>query len=175
MKVLFLDIDGVLNGHEFDDEAQSCNINRACVKRLSRVVRETGCKIVLSSAWRYMIHGGQMTMLGFSYMMRTHGLSAFGNGSMGGSLFIGLTRKDDDRYDPTMLDEDERAKQCRDWLDWWNGGGRSVLPGAIVAFAAIDDEDHKFSLHGIPAVITDGKTGMTDDDASKLIALLGAD
>lgn len=42
MKVLFLDVDGVLNGHEWDDEAKSCNIRRECVKHLNRVVRETG-------------------------------------------------------------------------------------------------------------------------------------
>lgn len=44
MKVLFLDIDGVLNGHEWDDEAKSCTIRRECVKHLNRIVRETASR-----------------------------------------------------------------------------------------------------------------------------------
>ena len=75
---LFLDIDGVLNGHEWDDEAKSCNIRRECVARLNRVVASTGCKIVISSAWRYMIHCQQMSLTGFWYMLRTHGLQGHG-------------------------------------------------------------------------------------------------
>ena len=47
MWILFLDIDGVMLLHRqkrFDPEA---------VKNLSRIVRYTGCKIVVSSAWRF--------------------------------------------------------------------------------------------------------------------------
>lgn len=54
MKVLFLDVDGVLNcwttkeltlhGYKF--------VERKFVKRVKRIVDETGCKIVLSSTWR---------------------------------------------------------------------------------------------------------------------------
>ena len=164
MKVLFLDIDGVLNGHEFDDEAQSCNIRRECVKHLNRVVKETGCRIVLSSAWRYMVHGGAMTLRGFGYMLRTHGLiSDCGHAH----LIVDLTRKDDESIDPKDLKLDERAKQCREWLEW-----RSAFTPAVTHFAAVDDEDHQFDAHGIPAVITDGKRGMTEADADELIRLL---
>jgi HAD domain in Swiss Army Knife RNA repair proteins len=163
VKVLFLDIDGVLNGHEFDDEAQSCNIRRECVKHLNRVVRETDCRIVLSSAWRYMVHGGQMTLKGFGYMLRTHGLIASSVGSF--DLIIGLTRKDDESVDPKDLKADERAQQCRDWLIFAEHKPHT--------FAAVDDQDHLFDAHGIPAVITDGKFGMTAADADKLIELLG--
>lgn len=165
MKVLFLDIDGVLNGHEWDDEAKSCNIRRECVKHLNRVVRETGCRIVLSSAWRYIVHGGAMTLKGFGYMLRTHGLLA-DCGAM--HLIIDLTRKDDESIDPLDLKEDERAQQCRDWLKW-----RSEFTPVVETFVAVDDEDHKFAAHGIPFVQTDGKRGMTQSDADKLIDLLG--
>lgn len=47
MKVIFLDIDGVLKeedfGAEFKDE---------CFKRLKRIVDATGAEIILSSSWR---------------------------------------------------------------------------------------------------------------------------
>lgn len=57
-KVLFLDIDGVLNAHFFDVDAQSSHIKPKCVERLNRVLKATRCALVISSAWRYMILGG---------------------------------------------------------------------------------------------------------------------
>ena len=173
MKVLFLDIDGVLNGHEWDDDAQSCNVRRECVKHLNRVIKETGCRIVLSSAWRYMVHGGAMSLKGFGYMLRTHGLLAECGSSR---LIVGLTRKDDGSVDPKDLKSDERARQIRDWLEWWNEDPQmraAVGLDAVTRFAAVDDEDHGFGEYGVPAVITDGKRGMTEADAEKLIEILG--
>lgn len=167
MKVLFLDIDGVLNGHEWDDEAKSCNIRRECVKHLNRVVRETGCRIVLSSAWRYIVHGGDMTTRGFGYMLRTHGLLADG-GTV--NLILGITDRD---ADPLVLGESdvgERGRQCRAWVDRWHGLGKAVLP--LECFVAVDDEDHDFSAAGVLAVITDGKKGLTEADADRLIGIL---
>ena len=166
MKILFLDIDGVLNGHEWDDEAKSCNIRRECVKHLNRVVKETGCRIVLSSAWRYMIHGGQMTLKGFGYLLRTHGLVTE-IGAM--NILIGLTRKDDESVDPMDLKRDERGQQCREWLSLALG----MVGYSPSVFAAVDDDDQGFAEHGIPAVITDGKLGMTEADADRLITILG--
>jgi hypothetical protein len=175
VKVLFLDVDGVLNGHDWDDEAQSCNIRRECVKHLNRVVRETGCRIVLSSAWRYIVHGGDMTLRGFGYLLRTHGMAAAETGTLAARLIIGLTRKDDESVDPLDLKPDERARQIRDWLEWWGDDAQmraAVGLGVVTRFAAVDDEDHGFEAHGVPAVITDGKTGLTSADADKLIAIL---
>lgn len=169
MKVLFLDIDGVLNGHEWDDEAKSCNIRRECVKHLNRVVRETGCRIVLSSAWRYIVIGDDMTLKGFGYMLRTHGLLA---DCASRNLIVGHTRADDPSCDPADLKIDERAVQIREWLAEWQRLGRAVVP--VAAYAAVDDEEQGFALHGIPAVITDGKLGMTAADADRLIEILNA-
>ena len=173
MKILFLDIDGVLNGHEWDDEAKSCNIRRECVAHLNRVVRETGCRIVLSSAWRYIVHGGDMTLRGFGYMLRTHGVVT----EVGATrLIVGLTRKDDDSVDPKGLRPDERARQIRDWLKVEMPLDERRAPNGLdtlAAFAAVDDEDHGFAEHGIPFVKTDGKRGLTAADADRLIELLG--
>ena len=77
MKVLFLDIDGVLNSSNWFEYMQYCikndmynkvlnfvEINDEHIKRklsmiddraianLNRIVEETGCKVVLSSSWR---------------------------------------------------------------------------------------------------------------------------
>ncbi len=157
--IIFLDVDGVLNGHEYDDEAKSCNIRRECVKRLNRIVGETGAKIVLSSAWRYMVHGGAMTLSGFGYMLRTHGLSGHG-----ADLIIGLTRKDAEISDPSQIVEHQRAMQVLDWL--------GEFPGERPNYLVIDDDDDGFTHHGMPFLHTDGASGLTDADIPRAVAIL---
>lgn len=53
MKILFLDIDGVLNTDNFRDTYGSETLNSYLVHNLIRVVNVTGCKIVISSDWRF--------------------------------------------------------------------------------------------------------------------------
>lgn len=53
MKILFLDIDGVLNTK---DAAKELNyIDPQKVKVVAKIVKETECKIVVTSAWRNTI------------------------------------------------------------------------------------------------------------------------
>lgn len=53
MKVLFLDVDGVLNSTPFLARVDAINaMDPRCIEQLARIVRESGCKIVVSSAWR---------------------------------------------------------------------------------------------------------------------------
>ena len=54
MKVLFLDIDGVLvtSDCEWDSFRQCHKFNTDCVTQLKRVIQETGCQIVVDSTWR---------------------------------------------------------------------------------------------------------------------------
>lgn len=54
MKIIFLDIDGVLN-NEFTKDLSPMRyrgINSTLVKRLAKIVKETNAKIVLSSDWK---------------------------------------------------------------------------------------------------------------------------
>lgn len=58
-KFLFLDVDGVLNSdtwyHEEWDKDHyypQGDFDPTCVERINKVVRETGCKVVVSSSWR---------------------------------------------------------------------------------------------------------------------------
>ena len=73
MKVIFLDIDGVLNSEEFwkteaqhirkkkaiaegksrDEASAIANMNPIAVERIIRIVKETGAEIVVSSTWRF--------------------------------------------------------------------------------------------------------------------------
>jgi hypothetical protein len=59
MKILFLDIDGVLNSHAFwrrlKDEKkiiQDHKLDLLAIERLNQITDETGAKIVVSSTWR---------------------------------------------------------------------------------------------------------------------------
>ena len=64
MKVIFLDIDGVLNsdtdffelrkfGHPVNEIKGSKVINRGCLALLQQIIEDTDAKIVLSSTWRH--------------------------------------------------------------------------------------------------------------------------
>lgn len=64
MKVIFLDIDGVLNsdtdffelrkfGHPINEIKGSKVINRGCLALLQQIIEDTDAKIVLSSTWRH--------------------------------------------------------------------------------------------------------------------------
>lgn len=49
MKILFLDVDGVLNSYK---TGGMYALKRNCLRRLQKIVEETNCEIVLSSTWR---------------------------------------------------------------------------------------------------------------------------
>ena len=153
MKLLFLDIDGVLNGHDWDEAAQSNRIQYRCVKQLNRIIAATGCKIVLSSAWRYMILKGAMTKTGFEYLLRTHGA-------------VGVRI-----VDTTCLDEqiESRVDQIRDFLVEWPRFRGEPIEG----YCILDDEDHGFCGRLVEHFVkTDGMVGLTEEDANDVIAIL---
>ena len=55
MKILFLDIDGVLNSREYDRRrnwSEQSNIDKTRLPLLKRIIESTGAKIVLISSWR---------------------------------------------------------------------------------------------------------------------------
>jgi hypothetical protein len=166
MKLLFIDIDGVLNGHDWSPEAQSNTIRPECIKALNRIIAATHCKIVLSSAWRYMIHGGAMTCTGFEYLLRTHGSI--------GVRIIDVTRPDrmaDDCPDPppgmvAVDPSDTRGEQITDWLKSYRGEH-----GPVESYAVLDDEDYDIGTKH-PLVKTNGCAGMTMDDASRVVEIL---
>lgn len=60
MKVIFLDVDGVLNSDEYFDKIRNlniegieCEIDIEKIRLLKKAIDETGAKVVLSSSWRY--------------------------------------------------------------------------------------------------------------------------
>lgn len=170
-KLVFLDVDGVFNRHVYCPVAGSSSLDRELVLILNGVLAETGANVVLSSAWRYHVHTGRMTLAGLEWLFRSHGL-------MSGRL-VGVTRED------TLTDEvwewpgdangrmsgrghkpveNERGRQIRDWLTEHRPAG--------VPYVVVDDLDLGITAAGHPFVQTDGKVGLTAEHAARMVAIL---
>lgn len=150
--VLFLDCDGSgLNGHERHANGY-CGSRPDVVARLNRVIAATDCVIVVSSAWRYLVHAGQMTVLGLESLLLTHGVDAR-------CRVAAVTGRD---AAPETCD---RGRQITAWLAAHPEVGR---------YAVLDDLELDIPAHGHPFVRTAG-AGLTDADAAALIVLLSPD
>lgn len=159
MKALFLDVDGVLNGHEKHPSSPYTIIRPDCVQRLNRVIEATHCQLVISSAWRYMLlrvkgRKPAMTPYGFQYMLHTHGLVFWAHGCK----VVGFTCADEKIP--------ERGKQILAWL---------AEHPEVERWAVVDDDPMAMELgkHRRRLVRTDGAKGLQDADVVKLIRLLG--
>lgn len=72
MKIIFLDIDGVLNHDQWyvskeyqslvEDENTELDIDPSCAKRLVEICRQTNAKIVVTSDWRLSWYGTIMRL-----------------------------------------------------------------------------------------------------------------
>lgn len=161
--ILFLDIDGVLNTHEFDPDVLCGQIHRDKVGLLNGILRATGAKVVLSSAWRYILYRGESNLMGLEWLLRSHGMLA--------GRLVGITRPDTmvrgDTYSgrPNEWPQaNERGRQITDWLEA-NGG----LPRRYVV---IDDMDLGIKEAGHPFVQTEPTVGLTRDDAERAVRIL---
>jgi hypothetical protein len=159
--VLFIDIDGVLNAHEWDPAVMCGQIHADKVARLNRVLLTTGAEIVVSSAWRYIVLRGEMNPMGFEWLLRSHGVL--------GDRLIGFTGPDTMERQPYTGDPttwlpapNERGLQISRWLS--ENGPRQ--------YAVVDDLDLGITAAGHPFVQTVGTVGLTDADADRLIRLL---
>ena len=125
--------------------------------QLNRVIAATDCKLVISSAWRYLVHNKHMTLTGLENLLLTHGVNCH-------ERVIGITR-----MDRNLSDKHERGKQIHDYL---NNLEASVC-GPSDRYAVVDDDGEiGIPEAGHPFVQTDGKVGLTASDADRLIELL---
>lgn len=162
MRLIFLDIDGVLNGHNYCDRAKSSRLEPHLVQRLNTILEVTGANVVLSSAWRYLVHRGEMNVAGIEWLLRSHGMLA--------GRLVGITQPDTmirSAYngDPnTWPVVNERGEQIVAFIRQWKGE-------PIERFVAIDDLDLGISRAGVPLVQTDGTRGLTDYDVESAIGM----
>ncbi len=78
MKVIFLDVDGVLNSDEYFDKIKNLNVDGIQseidvekIKMLNMAINETGAKIVLTSSWRYTRNAQELKKLLSEYGIPT--------------------------------------------------------------------------------------------------------
>ncbi len=144
MKLLFLDIDGVLNNHTYNEIAKSNTLDKKYVENLNKIIHETDCHIVLSSAWRYMILHNEITMEGFEYLLRTHGVTS--------KVKV---------FSITCADEvvPLRHEQIQHFLYLFDN----------VKFAILDDLDMSIEFPHNFVLVNDG---LTEEQANKVIKIL---
>lgn len=150
--ILFLDIDGVLNRHE-RLESGYCGTDRTCVSNFNKILDTfPDLKIVISSAWRYLILKNRMTIEGFEIMMLTHGVKIH-------NRVIGCTKEDGKLEDEPSHRDDAawtkaalkfRKQQIYDY----------VKENNISKFFVLDD----LALDMPELYKTDPNTGLTEKD-----------
>jgi hypothetical protein len=147
MRILFLDIDGVLNRGHLDVAAESTTLDPAAVTRLNGILRDGAAQVVVSSSWRYLILGGAMTPDGFEYLLRTHGLVK--------GCIVGHTCPDEEVFG--------RGAQIRAWV---------AEHGPLEAWAVLDDIEMDLGDDRWRHVRPDPATGLTDADAAAVVRIL---
>ena len=144
MKILFLDIDGVLNTHE--SLIQNIEFDTACLNQLERIIQTTGCKIVISSAWR---------MFGKQYIIDTINQAA---GYVGN-----ITQAIIDMTPDRACNGDLRGDEIQAWLN--------QNTDLVSQFVIVDDDTDMGNL--LPYLVkTNPQSGLTVKLANKIIKRL---
>jgi hypothetical protein len=126
MKVIFLDVDGVLNDQMWLHLFMDSEIDEIRVARLAKIVKATGAVIVLSSSWRVLVDELDDTDM---YIWDD---------------FVNKLRKFDlEIYDRTPVIGMDRPLEIKTWLDQHKG--------QVEAFVSLDDDFWKedYDKYGI--------------------------
>lgn len=162
-KVIFLDIDGVLNTKEFHSKMTKDTpkdefgyaFDPVAVANLAHIIEETGAVIVISSSWKF--YG--VTRLREMWKLRN---------LPGRVLDITPNTISDDILLNANLEEMElgvcRGNEIKEWL--------SKHQGKVSNYVIIDDFDDLLPEQEDHAVITDTLIGVTEWDANKAIMIL---
>lgn len=164
MKLLFLDIDGVLNAHKSHPNGY-CGIIDSARAQFNRVMDMCpDVQVVVSSAWRYHVHNGEMNLKGLEELLLTHGLSVK-------DRIHGITDRDDA---PPMGHWTEKTKE------WWSEQGLKWRKQQIhdyvnghkpAKWVVIDD----LALDMPELVRTDADSGMNELHSIEIIERFGVE
>ena len=155
MKIIFLDIDGVLNTMSPEDDLPAAYSNSGvyykdfndlplerCVNNLNKILKETDAEIVISSTWR-IIHSNISLM----YIFFLCGIKP--------PFILGSTPRTGKK----------RGIEIAEWL--------KEHP-KVERFVIIDDDSDMVDLMD-HLIQIDSEVGLTEDDANKIIEILNAD
>ena len=164
-KVLFLDIDGVLNTerqHDHCVEAGAAYVDNfgyafdpEAVTNLKKIVDETGTDIVISSSWKFW---GLSTMqkLWVSRGLPGKVIDATPN-NVSDEMLLSV--------DLSLMDMPAgKGSEIKEWL--------STSGQAVTHYAILDDMDDMLPEQQSHFVQTDPRVGITEDDANHVISIL---
>lgn len=161
MKVLFLDIDGVLNSHDnlvslsitkeidgYDEFGQL--FDDRCVRFLDWIVKQTKCKIVISSSWRYV---------GLQKMK-----DLWKKRNLPGEIIdiTPIVKKTFDEENQRYGYFDSRGEEIQKWLD--------NHKHQIISYCIVDDDSNMIVDQSFVKV--DGNFGLTYKTSSLIVDLL---
>lgn len=157
MRLLFLDIDGVLNDHRPWPHTKCGRILAYCIANLNDILDAVPeAQIVLSSAWRYSFS----TVNSIQSLLASHGAKSIGR-------VHGLTELDPPQENP--LPWTAREEWHRLGLLWRKAQIEKYLEEhKPCGWVAIDD----LPLELENFVLTDGDIGMTSADRYKAVQIL---
>lgn len=157
MKVIFLDIDGVLNSQMLIDRNENEMIDKYAVKLLKNLIDKTGAVVVLSSGWRLWFDENMVTDdVEAQYMYDV--LFEFGIDIYGKTPDFST---DEIRTKRTF--GEVKAKEIIAWLEEHYD---------VEKYVVLDDLDLKNDQINANLVQTDGKVGLTKEDVKLAIRIL---
>lgn len=149
MKVIFLDVDGVLN--RFQEKNGAGSIGGEHVELLKELAESTGAKVVLSSGWRFSFDGDMKPMTEearhLNDMLRAHGVN----------LYAKTPDLGTDEIKKARAFSAVKAKEIKVWL-----GERDDIESYVV-LDDLDLNDEEINSHRI---CVDGSAGLTKADTA---------
>jgi hypothetical protein len=158
MKLIFLDIDGVLNSDRFFAEAQPArwgigHIDPGAVGRVEELARRTGAHIVISSAWRHAYPVADLRVI-----LRVAGLEA---------RIVGATPDLDDGGPDGLV----RAAEITAWLEGHALRAEHGFAELVERYVILDDLEDFGALE--PRVVrTRFADGLLEEHVERAAALL---
>jgi hypothetical protein len=162
---IFLDCDGVLNGHQKMSNHYSRLEPRNVENFNNLLKRFPDALIIISSSWRYLVHNGSMNLEGLQSLFLTHGLDCF-------KKIHGITESDEDTADSMGYPRVSFESQTK-WYEWIKNYGITVRRQQIYTYAkqhefknfiVLDDLD----LDMPELYITEGLRGLVDIDIDRI-------
>lgn len=171
-KIVFLDIDGVLNSEEWvdkcfnklvSDDICDSDVDPDAINRLIKFLDDTNAKIVLSSSWRSL--NVQSTILEFSTFKHELLKKLI-------PYIIGVT--------PRFYEYRKRGNEIKYWMDMLSTDYNTLVKRGYILenvelskdyrYVIVDDDSDM--LEGQNFVQTDFQTGLTDEDVNEMKAFL---
>lgn len=157
MKVIFLDVDGVLNSEKFLEHNKNQAIDRNSIGILKNIIDKTGAVIVMSSGWRLWFDDNMLPQDGYSQclyeILCEFNLKLFGKTPDFSTEEI-RTRKTFSHV---------KAKEIIAWLNEHE---------FVDKYVVIDDLDLKNEAINAHLVRINGQVGITEADARHIIDMI---